>query len=191
VKQRMLALGLAVALVGLWPVAAVHAQMTGLPAVDAVVHEWDEGKLSAEAAMKEIDAIIHAIPAAQRTGVLLQVDHVIHEWDDAKLTAEAAMKEIEELVHGHGGAHAPQAPAAATPAAATPAATAPATTAPASAAPAAAAAPAARAGSPAPAKTGNAGLGDTTPLSAPMAIGGVALLLAFMVSARRTTRSAR
>jgi len=171
VKQRVLAFGLAVALIGLWPVAAVHAQATGLPAVDQVVHEWDEGKIKAEEAMKEIDTIVHAVPSAQRIGVLLQVDHVIHEWDGKKLTADAAMKEIEKLVHGQGGAHAP----AATPA---PAA-------------AAAAAPAKSAGSPAPAKTGNAGLRDATPLSTPMAIGGVALLLALVVSARRTTRTSR
>ena len=176
-KQRMLALGLAMALIGLWPVAETQAQTAGLPAVDRVIREWEDKKLTAEAALTQIDAIIHAMPAESRPAVLKTVDKVIHEWEDgkknttpsmqAKLTTEAAMKEIETLVHS----------AKMTAGAAT--------------ATAAAAAPAQSAASPVLPKTGNAGLGDAPPLSTPMAIGGASLLLTLVAFARRTTRSAR
>jgi len=97
---------LAVALVAFAPLSVVQANDAALAEIDHIVHEWEDGDLTAEEALEEIDHIIHELPAAERVGVLAEIDHIVHEWEDGDLTAEEAMEMIEELVHAalaHGG----------------------------------------------------------------------------------------
>ncbi|MFH5881733.1 MAG: metal ABC transporter solute-binding protein, Zn/Mn family [Candidatus Izemoplasmataceae bacterium] len=72
--------------------------------LDHIIHEWEDGDITAEAAMEEIEGLVHAfmsdstiIPAIET--FIAALDHIVHEWEDGDITAEAAMEEIEDLVH--------------------------------------------------------------------------------------------
>ncbi len=102
-KRRLLAAVSVVALVGAAPAGFAMANGDeALDAIDHVVHEWDDGDITAEVAMEEIDHIIHDLSAAERTGVLAEIDDIVHAWEDGDMTAEAAMEAIDDLVHAAG-----------------------------------------------------------------------------------------
>jgi len=94
----------AVSLAVLPAIASAQTAAEVLDAVDEIVHHWQDGDLTAEEALEEIEELIHGIPASQRTPILTAIDEVVHHWEDGDIEAEAAMEQIEAIVHGAGGA---------------------------------------------------------------------------------------
>ncbi len=83
-----------------------------LDAVDDIVHHWQDGQVSAEEALEQIEELLHSIGASARTEILAAIDDVVHHAEDGEIEPEAAMVQIEEIVHGAGGAgHADPTPA--------------------------------------------------------------------------------
>lgn len=70
-----------------------------LSEIDHLVHEWEDGDLTAEEALERIDAVIHDLPGEAMTDTLRAIDDLVHDWEDGDLTAEEALERIDELLH--------------------------------------------------------------------------------------------
>jgi polyhydroxyalkanoate synthesis regulator phasin len=104
--RQLFAAGVAVIVLAATPMAMASANgdaEAALHEIDEIIHDWEDGHLTAEEALEFIDDIIHDLPASARTGVLAEIDHIVHEWEDGDLTAEEALQMIDALVHGHAG----------------------------------------------------------------------------------------
>jgi zinc transport system substrate-binding protein len=83
-------------------------------AIDHVIHEVEEGELTKEEGLTEIDTLTHAFldhgsedehdhdhdHESDMDHFLEELDHALHEYKDGLITAEVAFDSIELLVHG-------------------------------------------------------------------------------------------
>jgi ABC-type Zn uptake system ZnuABC Zn-binding protein ZnuA len=85
-----------------------HAEESAIDAflaeLDHIVHEWEDGDITADVAMEEIEELVHTFKHDHShneafEAFLYELDHIIHEWEDGDITAEAAMEEIDDLLH--------------------------------------------------------------------------------------------
>ena len=75
--------------------------------IDHIIHEWEDGDITAEDAMNEIEDLIHDHLEHESEDeheheldhLLEKLDRIIHEWEEGDITAEDALEEIEDLIH--------------------------------------------------------------------------------------------
>ncbi len=67
--------------------------------IEHIIHEWEDGDMTAESAMKAIEELIHDPEEHDGEHVIEETDHIIHEWENGNMTAEEAMEAIEGLIH--------------------------------------------------------------------------------------------
>ena len=87
-----------------------------LHSIDHIIHEWEEGEITAEEAMEEIEELVHIYLEHHHEEekdyghnhecVIEDIDHVIHEWEDGNITAEEALEALEALIHEYEEEHA-------------------------------------------------------------------------------------
>ena len=93
----------AVSLAVLPAIASAQTAAEVFDAIDDVVHHWQDGELTAEEALEEIEELLHSIPASQRSPILAAIDEVVHHAEDGDIEPKAAMELIEAIIHGAGG----------------------------------------------------------------------------------------
>ncbi len=71
--------------------------------IDHIIHEWEDGHMTAEDALEAIDDLIHQHEEDdhEQEHLIEDIDHIIHEWEYGNVTAEGAMEAIEDLIHQH------------------------------------------------------------------------------------------
>jgi ABC-type Zn uptake system ZnuABC Zn-binding protein ZnuA len=67
--------------------------------IDYIIHEWEDGDLTADEALEEIEDLIHDFP--NKNALIERIDYLIHEWEDGDLTADEAMEQIEDAIHNY------------------------------------------------------------------------------------------
>lgn len=70
--------------------------------IEHIIHEWEDGDITLEEALEEIEQLIHSFHHSSH--IIEEIDHIIHEWEDGEITAQQAMHAIEEIIH-HAGDH--------------------------------------------------------------------------------------
>ena len=75
---------------------------------DDILHEWEDGDMTAEEAMEAIEELIHRYAEQEHDQLdhdhddehtIEEIEHIIHGWKDGNMTAEEAMEAMEELIH--------------------------------------------------------------------------------------------
>jgi zinc transport system substrate-binding protein len=67
--------------------------------IDYIIHEWEDGDLTADEALEEIEDLIHDFP--NKNALIERIDYLIHEWEDGDLSADEAMEQIEDAIHDY------------------------------------------------------------------------------------------
>lgn len=67
--------------------------------IDYLVHEVEDGDMTAEQVLEKIDEVIHDLSSDDRNDTIRAIDGVVHDFEDGDTLSEEAIEEIEELLH--------------------------------------------------------------------------------------------
>ena len=85
-----------------------------LQELDAIIHDWEDNKITNEQAIQKIDEALHKEQEdhdheheehedyeEERNQIEQALHEIFHEWEDGEITLEQALNEFEETIHKH------------------------------------------------------------------------------------------